>query len=148
MDHKFEKILNINYKDDNDYMDAEEYYIFQYINQIESFIDNYGYTTEISSIKENSNIEDIENIVRDFLIKNANAWNHLEIFGTLKDYPNKKIYVCCYEPYGEELLCVEEKSNKLFFFKTPNYKYGIKAQHINYIDKFKLECDEFNQTPF
>lgn len=144
VERQFEKLLD---KDDeicDDYMDAEEYYIFQYINQIESFINNYGYINEIGSLKENSNIEEIENVVKDFLMKNANAWNHLEIFGTLKDFPDKKVYVCCYEPYGEELLCVEEKSNKLFFFKTPNYKHGIKMKHINYLDKFNFNDIEFN----
>ena len=143
LERQFAKLLHIESEDYSNYMDADEYYIFQYINQIESFIENYGYTKEIISIKENSTIEDIENFIKDFLIKNANAWNHLEILGTLKDYPNKKIYVCCYEPYGEELLCIEEKSNKLFFFKAPNYKHGIKMEHINYLEKFNFEDSIF-----
>lgn len=143
VERQFEKLFNEDSDDYDDYMDASEYYIFQYINQIEDFIKNYGYTKQIGSIEKNSTIEDIENVIKDFLMKNANAWNHLEILGTLKDYPDKKVYVCCYEPYGEELLCVEEKSNKLFFFKTPNYKYGIKMKHINYLDKFNFEYGEF-----
>lgn len=124
---------------DNDYMDACEEYIFKYINQIESFINNYGYKKEIVSLKENFNVEDIETTIRKFLVENANGWNHLEIFGTLKDFPDKKVYVCCYEPYGEEVFCVEEKDNKLFFFNISNYKHGIKSKHINYLDKFKFE---------
>lgn len=127
----------------DDYMDASEYYIFQYTNQIESFINNYGYTKEICSIEEHFNIEDIENIIREFLVKNANSWNHLEIFGTLKDYPAKKVYICCYEPYGEEVFCVEERENKLFFFDISNYKHGIKRKHINYLDKFKFDDSLF-----
>lgn len=124
---------------ENDYMDACEEYIFKYINQIESFINNYGYTKEICSIEESSNIDEIEIILRKFLVENANGWNHLEIFGTLKDYPNKKVYVCCYEPYGEEVFCIEEKNHKLFFFDISNYKHGIKSKHINYLDRFKFE---------
>lgn len=124
---------------ENDYMDASEYYIFQYINQIESFINNYGYTKEIASLKENFNVEDIETTIRKFLVENASGWNHLEIFGTLKDYPTKKVYICCYEPYGEEVFCIEERDNKLFFFDISDYNYGIKTKHINYLDKFNFD---------
>lgn len=130
---QFEKLIyEESYSDD--YMDADEHYISQYIQQIESFINSYGYDKEICSIKDNSSIKEIEDNIRNFLMKEANAWNHLEIIGTLNDFSDREIYVCCYEPYGEELICVEEKNNSLFFFKTPDYKYGIKSHHINYID--------------
>lgn len=132
-----DNFLNYNEYDNNDFNDREEDYIFNYIKQIRSFIDNYGYDKKITTIKDDSTIIEIEDSIRVFLIENANAWNHLEIFGELKGYPDRTIYACCYEPYGEELICVENINNELFFFDTSNYKYGVKKNDIDYINDFE-----------
>lgn len=133
MEHYLEDLKD-NY---NNYNDSAEEYIFDYINHIETFIQEYGYNKIIATVSENSSIKDIEDTVRNFLISKANSWNHLEIFGTLKKYPDKDIYVCCYEPYGEEVLCIENKSNSLFFFDISDYKNGIKKSDINFFSQDK-----------
>lgn len=122
--------------DNYDYNDHYEETIFNYIKQVESFIDNYGYDKEICFVEKDSSIEKLEYLIKDFLILNANTWNHLEILGTLKGYPNKTIYVCCYEPYGEEVLCIENKNNKLFFFNYKKDIIDIRYKHIEFLDKF------------
>ena len=108
--------LNSYFDENEDYMDATEYHIYHYVNQIETFILNYGYNNQICSISKNDSILDIENHIRNFLVNNADAWNHLEILGTLDNLENNLVYACCYEPYGDELLYIENKNNKLFFF--------------------------------
>lgn len=129
-----EKILSQNKEESNcDYMDAEEYYISQYVKSIEDFINNYGYSKEICSIDKNASVKDIEDMIKNFMITNANSWNYLEIFGTLKDIPDRDIFVCCYEPYGDELFCIEKKDNKLFFFKYRNRINNLNFKHINYL---------------
>ena len=127
--------LNKEYIEESHYNDSSEEYIFNYIEHIENFISNYGYNKRIGSINSDSTVSDIEDKIRNFLILNANAWNHLDIFGTLKEYSDREIYVCCYEPYGEEVLCVENISNELFFFDISKYENGIKMHHINPIEK-------------
>lgn len=128
-------------EDKNDYMDADEYYILQYINQIESFIAEYGYDREICTISENSSIEDIEKSIRLFLVDKANAWNHLELLGELINLPNK-VYICCYEPYGEEVIYIENRNNKLFFFNTVDKGMFLNDNNINYLDNnYEIKSD-------
>ena len=120
---------------EEDYYDSAEYHIAQYIESIENFIFNYGYDKAICSFNTNSSISEIERLICNFLMKKASAWNHLEIYGTLKGYPDRIIYVCCYEPYGDELICVEVKDNKLYFFDKSIFKNGIRMNDINYFLK-------------
>ena len=132
------QIFNSLYKEDiieSHYNDSAEEYIFNYIKHIENFISDYGYDKKIGDISNDSSLSDIEDVIRKFLILNANAWNHLDIFGTLKEYADREIYVCCYEPYGEEVICVENISNELFFFDISKYKNGINISHIKHIEK-------------
>lgn len=112
--------------------DATEERLSLYVKEMDEFIESYGYEREIASVKNNSSIQDIESEILSFLKENSKGLNHLEIYGTLKEYGERTIYVCCYEPYGDELFCVERKEQKLYFFKKPEYKYGIRMEHINY----------------
>lgn len=131
----------MNYIDDTsslieeDYNDSAEYHISQYIESIENFISNYGYDRAICNLNNNHSISEIEELICNFLMREASAWNHLEIYGTLKNYPNRTIYACCYEPYGDELICIEVKDDKLYFFDKSIFKNGIRMNDINYFLK-------------
>lgn len=133
--------MNYNASYNKTHNDTDEYYISQYINKIENFIFNYGFDKPICFVGDNIKLSIIENSIRDFLIKEVSAWNHLEIYGTLKEFKNRTIYVCCYEPYGEELICVEHKNNNLYFFKNPYHPRYIKPQYIDYLDKYNKNND-------
>lgn len=119
--------------DDRHYMDSCEQYILGYINNIENFIKDYGYHNPFGYISNINNIKEIESNILEFFKRNNNRLDYLEILGTLKALPNKKVYVCCYEAYGDEVFCIELKNNNIFFFDFSNSSEDIKIKDINYL---------------
>lgn len=116
------------------YEDNSEYRVFQYIKKIESFISSYGYENKICNFnKENNSLSDIALSIKEFLVKEIGAQDYLEVYGTLKDVQDRTIYVCCYEPYGDELIFVEHIGKKLYFFDKSTYDGQIGVSHINYL---------------
>ena len=115
-------------------VDAAEYTISLYVEDMERFINEYGFEKEIISIKDNDTISDIEIKLLKFLKYNSKGLDFMEILGTLKGL-DSIVYVCCYEPYGDEVFCVEYKNDGLYFYDTKEYAHGIKMQHIDYIEK-------------
>lgn len=116
-------------------VDAAEYRLNFYIEDMERFIDEYGYKKEIAIVNKDTSIVDLENILLKFLKENSKGLDFMEILGTLKDFEDSEVYVCCYEPYGDEIFCVELKDEKVFFFNTKDYKNDIKMSDINYIER-------------
>lgn len=127
-----DKILNTD--DNNQYMDSCENQILHYIKEIESIINNYGYKKIISSIDDISNLSYIEFILNDFFNQSNTKLDYLEILGTLKGFSNRLIYVCCYEPYGGEVFCIEVKDNNIIFFNSNKYLKNIKRSDIEYFN--------------
>ena len=96
------------------FYDKEENNIQEYIQNIEEFLNSFDKKNPISTESvRGKKIEFIANIIKDFLVNQASALNYLEIFGTL-DIHDRTIYVCCYEPYGDELFYIEDKNGLLY----------------------------------
>ena len=120
-------------KNQDIYMDAAEYRISIFVKDIENFIKSYGYKKPIISINEDFSLRDIESKLVNFFKENNKNVDEITIYGTLKE-SNCDTYVCCYEPYGDEVFCVKSYNNHLYFYNTADtYETGIKVSNINYI---------------
>ena len=75
-------------------VDAAEYTISLYVEDMERFINEYGFEKEIISIKDNDTISDIEIKLLKFLKDNSKGLDFMEILGTLKGL-DSIVYVCC-----------------------------------------------------